>query len=99
MSKTKTNKKLITNNSSPYLIPQNKEKIKNPSPNPHVQNLKISDTNDTNERLGIIEVYEDNFIEQIKNIGDLLEDYNYIGMDTEYPGTVFHLENRTEDFY
>ena len=29
MSKTKTNKKLITNNSSPYLIPQNKEKIKN----------------------------------------------------------------------
>ena len=99
MSKTKTNKKLITNNSSPYLIPQNKEKIKNPSPNPHVQNLKISDTNDTNERLGIIEVYEDNFIEQIKNIGDLLEDYNYIGMDTEFPGTVFHLENRTEDFY
>ena len=99
MSKTKTNKKLITNSSSPYLIPQNKEKIKNPSPNPHVQNLKISDTNDTNERLGIIEVYEDNFIEQIKNIGDLLEDYNYIGMDTEFPGTVFHLENRTEDFY
>ena len=99
MSKTKTNKKLITNNSSPYLIPQNKEKIKNPSPNPHVQNLKISDTNDTNERLGIIEVYEDNFIEQIKNIGDLLEDYNYIGMDTEFPGTVFRLENRTEDFY
>ena len=99
MSKTKTNKKLITNNSSPYLIPQNKEKIKNPSPNPHVQNLKISDTNDTNERLGIIEVYEDNFIEQIKNIGDLLEDYNYIGVDTEFPGTVFRLENRTEDFY
>ena len=99
MSKTKTNKKLITNNSSPYLISQNKEKIKKPSPNPHVQNLKISDTNDTNERLGIIEVYEDNFIEQIKNIGYLLEDYNYIGMDTEFPGTVFHLENRTEDFY
>ena len=99
MSKTKTNKKLITNNSSPYLIPQNKEKIKKPSPNPHVQNLKISDTNDTNERLGIIEVYEDNFIEEIKNIGFLLEDYNYIGMDTEFPGTVFHLENRTEDFY
>jgi len=99
MSKTKTNKKLITNNSSPYLISQNKEKIKKPSPNPHVQNLKITDTNDTNERLGIIEVYEDNFIEQIKNIGYLLEDYNYIGMDTEFPGTVFHLENRTEDFY
>ena len=99
MSKTKTNKKLITNNSSPYLISQNKEKIKNPSPNPHIQNLKILDTNDTNERLGIIEVYEDNFIEQIKNIGSLLEDYNYIGMDTEFPGTVFHLENRTEDFY
>ena len=46
-----------------------------------------------------MEVYEDNFIEQIKYIGDLLDEYNYIGMDTEFPGTVFHVENMTEDFY
>ena len=99
MSKSNTNKKLITNNSSPYLIPQNKEKIKNPSPNPHPQTLNLSQKNITNDQLGIIEVYEDNFIEQIKILGTLLEDFNYIGMDTEFPGTVFHVENITEDFY
>ena len=37
MSKSNSNKKLTTNNSSPYLIPQNKEKTKKPSPNPHTQ--------------------------------------------------------------
>ena len=99
MSKSNTNKKLITNNSSPYLIPQNKEKIKNPSPNPHPQTLNLSQKNITNDQLGIIEVYEDNFVEQIKILGTLLEDFNYIGMDTEFPGTVFHVENITEDFY
>ena len=99
MSKSNTNKKLITNNSSPYLIPQNKEKIKNPSPNPHPQTLNLSQKNITNDQLGIIEVYEDNFVEQIKILGTLLEEFNYIGMDTEFPGTVFHVENITEDFY
>ena len=99
MSKSNTNKKLITNYSSPYLIPQNKEKIKKPSPNPHPPVLEIFQTKEENDRLGIMEVYEDNFIEQIKYIGDLLDEYNYIGMDTEFPGTVFHVENMTEDFY
>ena len=99
MSKTNQNKKLITNNSSPYLISQNKQKIKGPSPNPHPQKLNLSPKNPTNERLGIIEVYEENFIEEIKNLSSLLDDYNYIGMDTEFPGTVFHVENMTEDFY
>ena len=99
MSKSNTNKKLITNNSSPYLIPQNKEKIKNPSPNPHPTTLNLLQKNIKNDQLGIIEVYEDNFEEQIKILADLLEDFNYIGMDTEFPGTVFHVENMTEDFY
>ena len=99
MSKSNTNKKLITNYSSPYLIPQNKEKIKKPSPNPHPPVLEIFQTKEENDKLGIMEVYEDNFIEQIKYIGDLLDEYNYIGMDTEFPGTVFHVENMTEDFY
>jgi len=99
MSKSNTNKKLITNYSSPYLIPQNKEKMKKPSPNPHPPVLEIFQTKEENDRLGIMEVYEDNFIEQIKYIGDLLDEYNYIGMDTEFPGTVFHVENMTEDFY
>ena len=53
----------------------------------------------SNEQPGIIEVYEDNFIEEMKNLSGLLEEYNYVGMDTEFPGTVFTADNRAEDFY
>ena len=51
------------------------------------------------EQPGIIEVYADNFIEEIKNLSSLLEEYNYIGMDTEYPGIVYIVQNLTKDFY
>jgi CCR4-NOT transcription complex subunit 7/8 len=46
-----------------------------------------------------MEVYEDNFIEEIKILSSLLDEYNYIGMDTEFPGTVYYSENTSEDFY
>ena len=84
MSKSNKNKKILTNNSSPDSISQKIDIIKN-SP--------------SKEQQGIIEVYEDNFIEQIKLLSSLLDEFNYIGMDTEFPGTVFHVENITEDFY
>ena len=45
---------------------------------------------DNNEQPGIIEVYSDNFKQEIKNMSSLLEEYNYIGMDTEFPGTVLY---------
>ena len=62
--------------------------------------INSSNTNeDNNDQPGIIEVYEDNFIQEIKNIGDLLEKYNYIGMDTEFPGTVYYVNNMTKDYY
>jgi len=66
--------------------------------------IKSSSTNSMrqlycNEQVGIIEVYEDNFIEEIKNLSSLLDDYNYIGMDTEFPGTVYSIENPQDDFY
>ena len=61
------------------------------------QNISLPSV--SNEQPGIMEVYEDNFIEQIKGIGDLLEEYNYIGMDTEYPGTVYNVQTLTKDFY
>ena len=52
-----------------------------------------------NEQPGIIEVYEDNFVEELKNLSALLEEYNYVGMDTEFPGTVYFVDKKTEDFY
>ena len=54
---------------------------------------------DNNDQSGIIEVYADNFKQEIKNMSSLLEEYNYIGMDTEFPGTVYCINNYTTDFY
>ena len=72
--------------------------INNISANQILASNNIS-INSNNEQPGIIEVYEDNFIEEIKNLGSLLEEYNYIGMDTEYPGIIFVTQNLTKDFY
>ena len=49
--------------------------------------------------VNIKEVYEDNFIQELGIISELIEEYNYIGMDTEFPGTVYNLKNITNDFY
>ena len=37
----------------------------------------------------IREVYLENFTEEIKNLSNLIEKYNYIAMDTEFPGFVY----------
>ena len=47
----------------------------------------------------LIEVYTDNFIQEIKNLSSHLEQYNYIGMDTEFPGIVYKLDAYSNDFY
>ena len=93
MSKNNSTKKTKKYRLSPTNRNETKENsIKSP----------IDDTNRLralNEQAGIIEVYEDNFIEEIKNLSSLLDEYNYIGMDTEFPGTVFFVVNMSEDFY
>ena len=61
--------------------------------------LSLKAKNNNNDQPGIIEVYEDNFIEEIKILSSLLDEYNYIGMDTEFPGTVYIVKNMTKDFY
>ena len=94
MSKNNSIKNLNNNSISPLLI--------NPSNNITSRNILATKNiliNSNNEQPGIKEVYEDNFIEEIKNIGSLLEEYNYIGMDTEYPGIVYCVKNMTKDFY
>ena len=46
------------------------------------------------------EVYKYNFEKELKKINILLEEgYNYIGMDTEFPGTVYGLQELTKNFY
>ena len=47
----------------------------------------------------IKEVYSENLEEEMKIIKPLLNEYNYIGMDTEFPGTVYSLKNLSDDFY
>ena len=47
----------------------------------------------------IKEVYSENLDEEMKVIKPLLNEYNYIGMDTEFPGTVYSLKNLSDDFY
>ena len=46
-----------------------------------------------------IEVYEDNFVQEIKRMSTYLEEYNYIGMDTEFPGVIVKLSQYSNDFY
>jgi len=41
----------------------------------------------------IVEVWDDNFEQQMDKISHLLEKYNYVAMDTEFPGIYFQGEN------
>ena len=47
----------------------------------------------------IMEVDDSNLEEALKEIKTTSKKYNYIGMDTEYPGIVFSISSLTEDFY
>ena len=52
-----------------------------------------------NNSAKIIEVYQDNFVSEIKKMSSLLDEYNYIGMDTEFPGVVNKIGSYSDDFY
>jgi len=56
-------------------------------------------SNESKDSSVIVEVYKDNFIQEMKNLSSLIQEYNYIGMDTEFPGTVYSLSSLTDDFY
>ena len=86
MSKTASKKKLIFKD----IIDRNAEE----NSNTIIKSSSRYNSIDKNSENGIIEVYEHNFIQEIKKICELSEDYNYIGMDTEFPGIVF-----SENFY
>ena len=66
------------------------------SPNP--QSKKLSDKR---SQSCIKEVFDFNLKEELNVISELIDEYNYIGMDTEFPGTVYDIDmqNITDDFY
>ena len=47
----------------------------------------------------IREVFLDNFIEEIKILSSFLEKYNYIAMDTEFPGFVYQSSDNPKESY
>ena len=68
-----------------------------PQPSLAPNQLKIINTNNLEDK--IVEVYQDNFIKEIKRIGKYLKQYPYIGMDTEFPGIVYPCISNNTDFY
>ena len=66
-----------------------------------LNNVSSDLSNESNYNSVIVEVYKDNFIQEMKNLSILIKKfkYNYIGMDTEFPGTVYSLSTLTDDFY
>lgn len=62
-------------------------------------NSRTSSPNSKPSNPKIVEVYKENFIQEIKHLGEYLEEYNYVGMDTEFPGVIYQLTSFTPDFY
>ena len=62
-------------------------------------NSKKSEKQTQNNASNIVEVYEDNFVQEMKNLTSLIKEYNYIGMDTEFPGIVYSISDLSDDFY
>ena len=61
--------------------------------------LSSSIINNSKLESKIVDVYEENFIKEIKRIGKYLKQYSYIGMDTEFPGIVYPCTCNSPDFY
>ena len=67
-----------------------------------ISNINNSIHNSFSENSSPIkEVYASNFNEELKNIKSIIEEgeYTYIGMDTEFPGIIYNLNNLNNDFY
>ncbi len=62
-------------------------------------NSEKNNINNQKNNSGIIEVFKGNLNSEMKNLISHLNEYNYIGMDTEFPGIVYSLTSITDDFY
>ena len=65
----------------------------------NILNNEQNKLNNQSHDSGIIEVFKDNLNIEMKNLISLINEYNYIGMDTEFPGIVYSISSVEEDFY
>lgn len=72
----------------------NKSSSSSNTGNKHREKLRLTEKDPI-----IREVYIDNFIEEIKILSNFLEKYNYIAMDTEFPGFVYQSSVNAKDTY
>ena len=88
-----------------FLSPSNLENTNQNQSNQNtmnsIYNTPSNSTSSINNKFEekIIDVYQDNFIKEIKRIGKYLKQYPYIGMDTEFPGIVYPCTSTNSDFY
>ena len=83
-------------NAKAFISPKLYKNLKSPTKS----NFQSNNNNlNSNGNTRIIEVYEENFIKEIKRIGKYLQTFPYIGMDTEFPGIVYPCPEFTPDFY
>ena len=87
-----------------FLSDDSTNSIKSESSQSSATSQKLSNTDHNtspDNSCPIKEVYASNFKEEIKNIKSIIEkeEYTYIGMDTEFPGIVYNLNNINNDFY
>ena len=78
-------------NANPFMAQKSQKKNNTTTSPPNI--------NYHNQSNRIKEVYDDNFIQEIKTISNYLAQYPYVGMDTEFPGVIYPCPVATEDFY
>jgi CCR4-NOT transcription complex subunit 7/8 len=60
---------------------------------------KLNRSKEKQKDLNIRDVYADNFQDEIRSLSLLLQKYNYVSMDTEFPGVVFQSSSSTKEAY
>ena len=83
---------LVLNLNAKAFLAQKSQKKNNVSP-------ANTNTNYHNQSNRIKEVFVDNFIQEIKTIANLLPNFPYVGMDTEFPGVIYPCPVANEEFY
>ena len=61
--------------------------------------IEEKDEESSTNSIFIKEVFDYNLEESFKEIKSIINSYNYIGMDTEFPGVVYGIKNITSNFY